>query len=319
MSDSLQTRWRGGVVMTVTGAAITLVLVAALALALPTRAPAQTLYGPLPYASPADSPLGDPDSFAWYHLETFEDDLFNTPGVSASTGYMVGPCAICDSADSDDGVIDGNGCGRDWWAPGPSGVTFTFDAAVLGHLPTHVGLVWTDGYSNIHFEAFDADGHSLGTRDGSHSGTGWDCAGSANEDRFYGVADPAGIKSVFIQCGMGVGGGIEVDHLQYGYKVAAAAVGDEGSGTARAWFRCCGPNPSCGRADLAYALARPGHVDVDVYDMAGRLVSRVLAEHQAAGEHQVTWSDRTVASGNYLVRLVVDGELATTAKLLVLR
>jgi hypothetical protein len=46
---------------------------------------------------------------------------------------------------------------------GANGVSFTFDAAVLGTLPNAVGIVWTDGEGVITFEAFDQHGISLGT------------------------------------------------------------------------------------------------------------------------------------------------------------
>src|SRR5213080_4377331 len=69
------------------------------------------------------------------------------------------------SVDADDGVIDGSGlAGDDWFfSPGSDGVTWTFDATVLGGLPTCVGVVWTDGAGPTTFEAFDANGVSLGT------------------------------------------------------------------------------------------------------------------------------------------------------------
>ena len=41
-----------------------------------------------------------------------------------------------------------------------SGITFSFNAAVLGQLPTHVGLVWTDagGGATITFRVFGPGG-----------------------------------------------------------------------------------------------------------------------------------------------------------------
>src|SRR6266481_7452029 len=72
---------------------------------------ADTLLGPTPYLSFGDSPFNGP-SFSYFHLETFEDHLLNTPGVTGSPGgvtsVVFGP-AIHDSVDFDDGVIDGSG------------------------------------------------------------------------------------------------------------------------------------------------------------------------------------------------------------------
>lgn len=177
---------------------------------------APILMGPSPYLQFADSPFFG-GSFSYFHLENFEDHLFNTPGVTASAGgvtsVVFGPL-IHDSVDADDGAIDGSGLLGDSFfnGCGSCGVTFTFNAAVLGSLPTHVGIVWTDGAGSTTFRAFGPGNVLLGQigpvliADGTHAGT-------TGEDRFFGVIDPDGISSIFIRNGSG---GIEVDHLQYG-------------------------------------------------------------------------------------------------------
>jgi hypothetical protein len=96
-------------------------------------------FGPTPYLSPGDRPF----TVAAAQFEDFEDGALNTLGVTASTFSIAssfGP-GLIDSVDVDDGTLDGTcqpGC-DDLWANGS--VTFTFDAAALGGLPTHVGLV----------------------------------------------------------------------------------------------------------------------------------------------------------------------------------
>ena len=180
---------------------------------------APTFYGPTAYLSTADSPFTGP--FAYFHLENFEDHLFNVPGVTANAGGVTTSFAfsgsIIDSVDNDDGSIDGTcakagaDCDSYFSSNGPGGIRFTFNAGALGGLPTHVGLVWTDGTNNQFFEAFDANGNSLGTLPGS-SADGNFLAGTG-EDRFYGVSDAGGISAIFMSNGSG---GIEIDHLQYG-------------------------------------------------------------------------------------------------------
>ncbi len=186
----------------------------------PAIASAQAVtYGPSQYLSFADSPF-QPLSFTWFHLEDFEDHLLNTPGVTGQPGgvasVVFGP-SIHDSVDADDGSIDGSGlAGDDWFSSaGSSGVNFIFDAAVLGSLPTHAGIVWTDGAGTVSFQAFgpgDVPIAAIGPvsdasfPDGSFSGT-------TAEDRFFGVEDAGGISRIFIS---NSSGGIEVDHLQYG-------------------------------------------------------------------------------------------------------
>ena len=70
--------------------------------------PAATL-GPTPYLNSADSPFAS-GSFGYFHLETFEYHLLNSPEVSANAGgvtsVVFGPF-IHGSVDADDGVRTG--------------------------------------------------------------------------------------------------------------------------------------------------------------------------------------------------------------------
>lgn len=171
------------------------------------------LLGPLPYVSLADSPLLPAVAAGNAWLEDFEDGLFNTPGVVASAGSPLGPTDSTDSVDGDDGAIDGSGNGG-WtlFSPdGPAGITFTFEPGVLRALPTTAGLAWTDGFGTTHFEAFDADGESIGQMRGDHADAFF--TGETGEDRFYGMTYPGGIAAVRVWNSIG---GVEVDHLQYG-------------------------------------------------------------------------------------------------------
>jgi hypothetical protein len=172
---------------------------------------AQTYLGPKPCLSRADSPL----HLTKPALEDMEDNTFDLLGVSFDNGAVYGPASNCDSVDADDGLIDGSGTNGHsfFYHYGNVGITFTFDDSVIGSLPTSAGVVWTDGGFNttVYFEAFDANGGSLGQigpfaiADGSN-------AGETAEDRFFGIADRDGISAIKI---WNVSGGIEVDHVQY--------------------------------------------------------------------------------------------------------
>src|SRR5262245_54709371 len=120
-----------------------------------------TYLGPTAYLSAADSPfnLAAPN----FCLETFEDGVFDTPGVTGN-GSVVNPGGLCDSVDADDGTIDGSGTfGHSFFfGDGSTGITFTFDPAAPLGLPTEAGMVWTDGAGTISFEAFGPTGTSLG-------------------------------------------------------------------------------------------------------------------------------------------------------------
>ena len=178
--------------------------------------------GPTPYLSFEDSPFNGL-SFGYFYLEDCEDGHFNTPGVSASGGFVdPPPRPTNDSVDGDDGEIDGFGRnGRGYYAAGRNRLTFTFNADVLGSLPTHVGVVWTDvghtngpfGYGTVIFEALDRNGDSLGTIGPEPVGDGR-CEGQTAEDRFFGVIDGGGIWKITMR--MPESGDWELDHLQYG-------------------------------------------------------------------------------------------------------
>lgn len=177
------------------------------------------IIAPTPYLSFADSPFKNVDFPSYFHLEDFEDGTLSTPGVSADVGQNAkGPYpTIADSVDGDDGdATDGTCTDCDDWfyGDGSSGVNFTFDSNALGQYPSHAGLVWTDGGANcsVTFTAYDANDQIIYTDTFEGIGDGSNSRETA-EDRFFGVVSTVGIKRLFIS---NTGGGIEVDHLQYG-------------------------------------------------------------------------------------------------------
>ncbi len=155
-------------------------------------------------------------NFTYFHLETFQDILFNTPGVTASAG---GPYngAITDSVDADDGSINGSGSepgGKSFFfGSGTTGITFTFNSVALGGLPTNAGIVWTDGGGLIDFRAYDQLGIEIESGLIGLATAGAGNGGQTAEDVFYGATNAGGISRIFIR---NASGGIEVDHLQYG-------------------------------------------------------------------------------------------------------
>lgn len=179
---------------------------------------AQTLLGPTPYLSRADSPFAAAITGGTVVLETFEDGLLNVPNVTASAGAPYGPAGNTDSVDSDDGAIDGSGlAGWSFFSgSGAAGITFTFNPAATGGLPTQVGIVWTDGAGTTLFEAFGPGGVSLGVI-GPVALADASFLGETAEDRFFGVTNAAGVSSIRISNTLG---GIEVDHLQFGTAAA---------------------------------------------------------------------------------------------------
>ena len=164
---------------------------------------------PFNYLELADSPWLDQPGFA---VTDCEEGFFDLLGVTPSTGGVAGPSNITDSVDGDDGAIDG--CGADGYSffsgNGNIGITFTLDPDLIGYAPTRVGLVWTDGFNLITFEAFDLDGNSLGITNATFGDADFACGTS--EDHFFGYEHEDGIGAIKISNFVG---GIEVDHIQY--------------------------------------------------------------------------------------------------------
>ncbi|HEY0764376.1 MAG TPA: PKD domain-containing protein [Pyrinomonadaceae bacterium] len=180
-------------------------------------------FGPTPYLSFADSPISGRNT-TYFYLENFEDHLFNTPGVTASAGgvsSVVFGSTLHDSVDGDDGVIDGSGLAGDSYftATGSAGIKFTFNATTLGNLPTHAGLVWTDGAGQVFFEAFDRNGVSMGAT-GPFNFPDLSNNGGTAEDNFLGVYNRDGVSAIKI---WNTVGGMEIDHLQYSFSTQNVA------------------------------------------------------------------------------------------------
>ena len=195
---------------------------------------AQTYLPPSPYLQASDSPFRS-SNFSYFFLENFEDGLLNTPGVTSPSGRVIGPGPFTDSVDSDDGVIDGSGNGgHSYYSDNQISISFRFNSAILGSLPTHVGLVWTDvafstpqyGRGNVFFEAFDANQVSLGVLGPYLLGDGSATGGTA-EDRFFGAVNLGGISKIIMT--MPGSTDWEVDHLQYGSVLPSSSVPEPGS------------------------------------------------------------------------------------------
>lgn len=76
------------------------------------------------------------------------------------------------------------------------------------------------------------------------------------------------------------------------------------------------PNPFAQGTTLRFTVPRTGRVDLDVFDVGGRRVRRLVDGEREAGVHEVPWdgtSDRghSLASGIYFVRLSWEGEVRT--------
>ncbi len=164
--------------------------------------------------------------FTSFVLANFEGDAGVPNGVTSQFGMpypAAGHAGNTDSVDGDDGIPNGGrdggtghpceGCRSFFSNPGSVGVDFRFGAADAS-LPTHVGLVWTDGNgpTAVTFTAYAADGGVIANQVTPGIGDGSN-AGETDEDRFFGIVAPQGVSRITMTH---TSGGMEIDHLQFG-------------------------------------------------------------------------------------------------------
>ena len=83
------------------------------------------------------------------------------------------------------------------------------------------------------------------------------------------------------------------------------------------------PNPFNPQTTIGFSLPGSEHVRLDIYDIGGRSVQRLIDSPMQAGYHRTEWNGkdahgRTVASGVYFYRLTV-GKQTSTKKMILLR
>lgn len=72
------------------------------------------------------------------------------------------------------------------------------------------------------------------------------------------------------------------------------------------------PNPFNPSTTISYVLSSRANVEVQIFDMAARLVKTLVSEQQESGSHTVVWNGQdqaghSVASGTYFYRVDSDG------------
>jgi photosystem II stability/assembly factor-like uncharacterized protein len=78
------------------------------------------------------------------------------------------------------------------------------------------------------------------------------------------------------------------------------------------------PNPFNSETKITYDLVRPSYVELNVFDLTGRLVRTLSDQMQDAGRHQTRFDASALASGTYFVHLETS-DRASVKKLLLLR
>jgi hypothetical protein len=84
------------------------------------------------------------------------------------------------------------------------------------------------------------------------------------------------------------------------------------------------PNPFNPSTAIPFALDSPGHVELELIDVQGRLIRRLVAGRLDAGSHEITWdgrdaNGRPVASGQYFYTLIVGGAVIDKSRAVILK
>ena len=109
------------------------------------------------------------------------------------------------------------------------------------------------------------------------------------------------------------------DHISYQGSITVAGVGVEEGGNP-VFVNSTGavyPSPAMSIATIPFSLTAAGTARVDVYDVAGRIVTTLAAEEMAAGQHNLVWnledsSGSVIPSGVYHIRIVTADWTGTT-------
>lgn len=76
------------------------------------------------------------------------------------------------------------------------------------------------------------------------------------------------------------------------------------------WMNCY-PNPSSSSTTVEYYLHKAGHVEIDVMDLTGRIVARLLNENANQGKHSLDFDLSHFQSGTYIFTLKTNNASLT--------
>jgi len=77
------------------------------------------------------------------------------------------------------------------------------------------------------------------------------------------------------------------------------------------------PNPVSSTTTIAYGLAQPADVKLEVFNMLGQRVEVLVDEQQAAGRQEITFDARHLPSGSYIYRIQAGEDSASRTMLVV--
>ena len=102
------------------------------------------------------------------------------------------------------------------------------------------------------------------------------------------------------------------------YSYQASAIDDDTTPPAVSVISCY-PNPFTQKLKLEFTLDTPGNVLLEIYNIKGQLVKRLISESKSIGKHISTWtglneSGSMTTNGVYIVKLSVNGQVTSLKK-----
>ncbi|WP_299464220.1 LamG-like jellyroll fold domain-containing protein [uncultured Microscilla sp.] len=95
-------------------------------------------------------------------------------------------------------------------------------------------------------------------------------------------------------------------------KLTLSPVGEAGAEAPGYSLEQNHPNPMSDLTRIDYSLPEAGHVEINIYSLAGQKINTLVSENQSAGKHTITWnrkdkSRQRVIAGVYVYELKCNG------------
>lgn len=78
------------------------------------------------------------------------------------------------------------------------------------------------------------------------------------------------------------------------------------------------PNPFNCQTKITYSIPFTSKVTLNVYNIAGNIVDRLISEEQKAGEYEILWDSKNFASGLYFYKIFLN-DFSITRKMVLIK
>ena len=78
----------------------------------------------------------------------------------------------------------------------------------------------------------------------------------------------------------------------------------------------CFPNPFLSNNSIQFIANKKMNVNINLYNIEGVLVKKIINEEKAAGQHSIEWNGSDLKTGVYFINISSDGKILKTIKLI---